>query len=79
MRRVGQTISVRTQDSCPTQISWNGDTLRVEDLIECWVHQTGWWKPKGGERRVYYRLRTESGIIDVYRSGEEWTLSRVVD
>jgi hypothetical protein len=43
------------------------------------VHQTGWWKPKGGERRVYYRLKTESGIIDVYRSGEEWTLSRVVD
>lgn len=79
MRRVNQPISVQTQSSRPSRISWAGEVLNVQKLIECWVHQTGWWKPEGGERRVYYRLKTETGIVEVYRSGEGWTLSRIAD
>lgn len=79
MRRVNQSISVRAEDSRPTHISWEGELVRVEDLIKCWVHQTGWWNPEGDQRRVYYRLKTEAGIVDIYRSGTEWTLTRILD
>lgn len=79
MRRVNQPVSVEVEDSCPARISWSDDILHVEDLIKCWVHQTGWWNPSGDERRVYYRLQTDEGIVDVYRSGTKWTLSRIVD
>lgn len=79
MRRINQSISVQADDSYPTEISWDGDLLHVEDLIKCWVYQTGWWNPEGGERRVYYRLKTDAGVVDVYRSGAEWTLARILD
>lgn len=79
MRRVDHPVHVQLQGSRPSRISWNDEVLHVEELIECWVHQTGWWRPEGGERRIYYRLKTDGGIVEVYRSGGSWTLSRVAD
>lgn len=79
MRRVDQPVSVQVQNSRPVQISWGGEVLTVENLIKCWVHQTGWWNPGGGERRVYYRLEVGHGTVDVYRLDGEWILARIVD
>lgn len=79
MRRIDKPISVQVQDSRPARIFWNDEVCRVEELIKCWVHQTGWWHPEGGERRIYYRLKVDGGIVDVYRSGEDWRVARVID
>lgn len=79
MRRVNQPISVQVQDSRPARISWNDEVLQVEELIKCWVHQTGWWNPEGGERRIYYRLKVGGSVVDIYRSEEAWKIARVID
>lgn len=80
MRRVDRPVQVQLRNSHPVRIRWNERTLTVRDLLECWVHQTGWWKPGGGERRVYYRLATDVGIVEVYRIGEgAWRLARMAD
>jgi hypothetical protein len=81
MRRVEATIGVQTAASGrPRQVEWGERTLRVKRMVECWVYQTRWWGEGPGERRVYYRLQTECGLVEVYRTnGREWTLSRVAD
>lgn len=80
MRRVDQPIQVHLRNSHPVRICWGDRDLMVRDVLECWVHQTGWWKPGGGERRVYYRLQTDAGIVEIYQIGNgSWTLARVAD
>lgn len=79
MKRIDVPVQVRTRGSVPAHILWHDRRLVVRELLECWVHETGWWKPGGSTRRVYYRLRTDAGVVEVYRSGDTWTLSRIAD
>ncbi len=50
---------------------------RVREPLDVWVVQGRWWGEE--EKRVFFRLRTDRGEVEVYRSGERWVLSKVMD
>jgi hypothetical protein len=43
------------------------------------VLQSRWWTRDGPERRVYYRVDTDRGVVDIYQSDSRWTLARHLD
>jgi len=54
-----------------------GRTYRVRSMIDYWMVQGKWWADE--ERRVYFRVSTTGGIMDVYRSGARWVLASIED
>ena len=52
----------------PRRFRWDGRTYRVHRLLDYWILQTRWWG--GEEKRIYYRLETHRGIVEVYRAAE---------
>jgi hypothetical protein len=71
-------IDVVILEGRPHTVTWRGRRYRVEQLLDFWVAQGGWWR--GEERRVYMRLLTDHGMMEVYRLSEkEWRLSRMFD
>ncbi|PEN12651.1 hypothetical protein CRI94_14145 [Longibacter salinarum] len=79
MRRVFSSIEVECRNDVPARVHWNDTSYRVESLVECWVVETRWWADADFSRRVYYRLYTDRGVLEVFRSGERWILARVSD
>lgn len=80
MRRINQPVRVLLDEGGPARITFEDQTLVVQELILCWVYQTRWWAPGGDERRVYYRLQTNAGVVEVYRkNGRDWVLTRIAD
>ncbi len=55
----------------------HGRVYRVRSMIDYWMVQGKWWADE--ERRVYFRVSTTGGIMDVYRSGARWVLASVED
>jgi hypothetical protein len=51
--------------------------LEVHEVLDKWVARSRWWSKD--ERRVYFRLHTSRGIIEVYRRNSGWFISRVAD
>jgi hypothetical protein len=72
-------IQVQCVDGRPSRLVRGDTTYRVESVIECWVLQSRWWTRDGPERRVYYRVDTDRGVVDIYRSNAQWTLARHLD
>ncbi len=70
-------IDVVTLQGRPHAIRWRGRLYTVEQLLDFWVAEGRWWR--GEERRVYMRLLTDRGMMEIYRLGEEWMLSRMFD
>jgi hypothetical protein len=52
-------------------------SLDVRAVLDKWVARSRWWSKD--EKRVYVRLHTAHGIIEVYRTGRQWYLSRIAD
>jgi len=48
-------------------------------MAECWVVESRWWNASAFSRRVYYRLYTDRGVLEVFRSDGRWILARVAD
>jgi hypothetical protein len=61
----------------PLEVRLNGRRHAVRALLDCWVVEGRWWTR--AEKRVYFRLDTTGGVVEVYRTGEEWHFSRTVD
>lgn len=55
----------------------NPKRLDVRSVVDNWVARSRWWSTD--ERRVYFRLLTTRGVIEIYRLGHDWYLSRVAD
>lgn len=51
--------------------------MRIRQLNDFWILQGRWWARE--ERRVYFRAETPRGLVELYRSGDGWTLSRLMD
>lgn len=77
VKRHTDTVSVRTVRGWPVDVRRGDRTYRVRELIDVWVVQGRWWGEE--EKRVFFRLRTDRGDLEVYRSGDRWVLSRVMD
>ena len=61
-------IDVDLQNGAPRRIRHDRRTYRVRRVLDFWVVQSRWWGLE--EHRLYYRLETDRGIIEVYRATE---------
>jgi hypothetical protein len=52
-------------------------SVNIRAVLDKWVARSRWWS--NDERRVYARLHTSRGIVEVYRSGQQWFMSRIAD
>jgi hypothetical protein len=79
MRRVFLPVEVQCCNDVPRRVRWNGRDYRVESMAECWVVESRWWTASDFSRRVYYRLYTDHGVLEVFRSDGRWILARIAD
>lgn len=77
MKRREMPVEVETEAGRPRAIRWARHRLEVERIVETWVVQGRWWACE--ECRVYWRVLTRHGVLDLYRRGDHWRLSRVLD
>lgn len=59
------------------RLRWKGQWTRVERRVTAWVIQGQWWSAE--VRREYMRVLTTTGVVEVYREGDTWWLSHVLD
>jgi len=77
MKRRFEPVDVEVTRGWPVVVKRHGHTHRVRSLLDAWVIQGRWWAAE--ERRVCFRVSTTGGIMELYRSGEEWILARIED
>ena len=70
-------VDVEPERGWPRLVRWRRRSYRVEVVMDFWVSQTGWWGRE--EKRSYLRLSTDRGMMEIYRSGVAWILSRLTD
>ena len=71
------TVVVSSSNGRPRLIRHGRRTYRVREMLDVWVYQSRWWGNE--ERRVYFRLWTNRGVMEIWRNGKEWMLSRILD
>lgn len=79
MKRIFLPVDIEMQDDVPVRVYWDGATYRVKSLVECWIVETQWWTESGETRRVYYRLYTDRGVLEVFEARTNWVLARIAD
>lgn len=65
MKFINAPASVDVHNGVPRQIRWARRTYRVRRLLDYWILQSRWWSRE--EKRVYFRLETDRGVVEVYR------------
>ena len=62
----------------PSGLNGPRKPVGVRRVLDFWRDGGGWWR--GEPPRDYYLLEVETGtVLEVYRAGETWVLSRVAD
>lgn len=62
----------------PSRLEGTRKPVAVRRVLDSWRYGGRWWQ--GEAPRDYYLLELETGhVIEVFRSGERWTLSRISD
>ena len=77
MKAYREPIEVTPSRGQPIAIRWRHRTYRVEKILDFWIAQNKWWERE--EKRIYLLLQTDHSTMEVYRVGNSWTLSRLVD
>ncbi len=79
MKRIEEPVDVEDRKGWPVRIRRGKRVYRVQKLIDLWVVQGGWWLDE--EKRVYFRVLTDKGVIDVYYRDKDkrWVLAKMVD
>lgn len=78
MRRVFEPVEVDEKKGWPCRIRWRGTVLRVKRPLDFWKRRGRWWGKE--EERIYFRLLTDGGAIEIYRDGSsDWVLTKVLD
>ena len=79
MKRIFSTITVETERGWPIGFTWEGRRLLVRRPLRYWVRESRWWTGRS-ERRIYFRLLTQDGsVVEIYRKGSQWVLTRIFD
>lgn len=66
----------------PAGFIWQGDTHRIEAVLNHWQVHTLWWVPDKAVWREYLKVITDTGFIcQLYRDlpGASWFLARIYD
>lgn len=65
MKYVNAPISVEARKGIPRRLRWGRRVYDVRRLLDFWILQSRWWGRE--EKRVYFRLDTDGGVVEVYR------------
>ena len=80
-RLIGEPVKVhQDKASTITAFIWRKRLYRVKEVLDSWKEPSEWWKEK--EMRFFFRVNaanTSNGTYELYRLGEDWFLSRVLD
>jgi hypothetical protein len=78
---IGEPIKVhQNKDSMITAFIWRKRLYRVLEVIGWWREPSEWWNAKA--MRLFIRVnakKSSTGTYELYRLGEQWFLSRVLD
>ena len=78
---IGEPIKVhQKKDSMLTAFIWRKRLYRVIDVLNWWREPAEWWNGKA--MRLFLRVtarNSSTGTYELYRLGEAWFLSRVLD
>lgn len=78
MKRIDRPVEAIIKKGWPSHIERDSKTYTTRQVIDFWIVQTRWWAKE--EKRIYFRLWTDEGTIEVYRSGDSlWVLSKLLD
>ena len=77
MKIIRAPVEVEVKKGWPVLIRWGHRRMAVRQVSDWWVARERWWAKE--EERVYFRLVTDKGTVEVYRSGDQWTLARLFD
>ena len=61
----------------PTAFCWQGRLFEVETVLEEWSARGEWWGKE--DRREYFLLMTQNGVMEIFRGTSGWMLSRIFD
>ena len=80
-RLVGEPVKVhQDKDSMITAFIWRKRLYRVLEVVGWWREPSDWWS--GKPMRFFTRVNarnSSTGTYELYRLGEQWFLSRVLD
>ena len=78
---IGEPVKVhKDKDSMITAFIWRKRLYRVLEVVGWWREPAEWWN--GKEMRLFIRVNarnSSTGTYELYRLGEAWFLSRVLD
>ena len=78
---IGEPIKVHlSKSSVLTAFIWRKRLYKVHEVISWWREPSDWWNGKA--MRFFVRVNATSsstGTYELYKLGEEWFLSRVLD
>jgi hypothetical protein len=78
---IGEPVKVHEgKDALPDAFVWRKRLYRVDEVVGWWREPSEWWN--GQETRFFIRVNatnSSSGTYELYRLGESWFLSRVLD
>ena len=68
MKFLNVPVSVEARKGVPCRIRWGRRTYTVRRLLDFWILQSRWWAAE--EKRVYFRLETDRGVVEVFRADD---------
>jgi len=78
---IGAPVKVHlSKSSVLTAFIWKKRLYRVNEIINWWREPSGWWNGKA--MRFFVRINatnSSTGTYELYKMGEEWFLSRILD
>ena len=78
---IGEPVKVHEdKDALPDAFIWRKKFYRVNQVLGWWREPDEWWHGKAV--RLFVRVeatRANTGAYELYRLGEQWFLSRVLD
>ncbi len=78
---VGEPVKVhQNKGSMITAFIWRKRLYRVLEVIGWWREPSEWWNAKA--MRLFIRVNAKNsstGTYELYRLGEQWFLSRILD
>jgi hypothetical protein len=79
----GEAVAVSVNASGrPTHLTWHAHSHSVQQVVQQWRVETGWWEEGGAVRRSYYALLTADGLLCVVyydHTTDGWRLSKLYD
>ncbi len=78
---IGEPVKVRQdRNSVITAFTWRQRLYRITGFIGWWREPSDWWNGKAVRLFVRVSARNSTtGTYELYRLGEEWFLSRILD